>query len=334
MQAATLTNEQLDLRLTGIGASEIAAVCGKNPWMSAIDVWRAKVNGITAPKNIHMERGSLMEPFALRIFNAVRDYCRDLGNDTRRHPEHSWMLATLDGAIMDGFDPIHIVECKAPRERVDSIPIQYRYQMQQQMMVAGVRAASLVSVHGDFHPAMLRSILAYPEAIEAFLDGLLDAEQYTILDMDWDEEIAEEIVEKGREFWCEYVVPQVPPPPDGSESYSAYLAEDEPESDGQIIEADEELTDLCICYLQAKANAEESQKEYKRLQQMIEATAGEHDGCVFAGRRMTWKKQNGRATASAKELEALARLKGATDRELASCRGRGNPFRVFRVKDL
>lgn len=325
---AGLSEDQHALRLTGIGASEIPAVCRKSPWMSPIDVWRAKVYGTRAATNIHMERGNLMEFFALQIFNIVRDFCHDLGNATVRHPEHHFLLATLDGAIMDGFDPVHVVECKAPRDRVEKIPTAYRYQMQQQMMVTGARAASLVAVHGEFHPAMLRAIRASENASEAFLEGLLEAEQYTILDMDWDDEIAAEIVSEGREFWYEYVLPKVPPPPDGSDSYSAYLAGDEPASDGQVIEADEELDELCIRLRQASLTKKEAETEEKRLQQLILAQAGDHDGCEFSAGRLTWKYQQ-RSSVSRQDFEALADMLGATPDQVARCISKSEPFRRF-----
>jgi len=333
LASAGLSDEQLEARLTGIGASEIAAVCGKNPWQAPIDVWRAKVSGATVATNMHMERGNLLEHYCIEVYRSERGPCRDLGHMTRRHDQHGWMLATLDAAVMDGLDMTHVVECKAPRERMDSIPTHYRYQMQQQMMVSGARSGSLVAIYGDWHPDFLRALFDRDEGCDAFLEGILAAGQFQIFDMDWDEELAEEIIEKGAAFWNDYVQTKTPPPPDGSESYSDFMG-DAPESDGIIVEANEELEELCIAYVRAKADADESGKEEQRLRQCIEQLAGHHDGCTFAfGRQLTWKLTKGRTSASPTQLATLARALGATDAQIKSCSNTGSPYRVFRLKE-
>ena len=57
----SLTPEQKKLRLQGIGGSEISAIVGLNPYATALDVWRSKVEGYEQPVNEHMKRGIFLE---------------------------------------------------------------------------------------------------------------------------------------------------------------------------------------------------------------------------------------------------------------------------------
>ena len=88
-------------RRTFIGASEIAAVCGLNPYDSALDVYAAKVLG-QQRRRANLEGratarlGHLLEPALLR------DYEQQHGVTivrpaTRRHPDYPWAGATPDG---------------------------------------------------------------------------------------------------------------------------------------------------------------------------------------------------------------------------------------------
>ena len=74
METGVLTVQQneradwLERRRRVIGASEIGAVIGVNPYMSKADVWLSKVRGVQVEDNEHMRAGRLLETVILEMF--------------------------------------------------------------------------------------------------------------------------------------------------------------------------------------------------------------------------------------------------------------------------
>ena len=105
----TITNEQewLEARRAGIGASEAAAVIGRSPWKSNVDLWREKT-GRKKPDDIsnkdcvaygHAAEGPIRELFALDYPQYEVTYGGSF--DLVRNPDHPWLLATLDGRLKE-----------------------------------------------------------------------------------------------------------------------------------------------------------------------------------------------------------------------------------------
>lgn len=124
--------EWLLLRREKIGASEIAAVCGKSPYMKPWDLWEHKIMGNETPMNEHMQRGKEVEKWVATFY----PHCK---NPTALHDTHEWMLASFD-LFDDNTNTIYEIKCvgadKIKEIRSGKIPIHWKYQMNQQMMVA------------------------------------------------------------------------------------------------------------------------------------------------------------------------------------------------------
>lgn len=91
-----LTPEQKILRSKGIGASEIGAIMGCDPFRSAADVWLEKTGKLTDwDGNEATERGNLLEPALIGFAEQT------LGVELERnvslvHPKYPVLMATLD----------------------------------------------------------------------------------------------------------------------------------------------------------------------------------------------------------------------------------------------
>lgn len=94
-------------RLLGIGASEAAAVIGRSPWKSNLDLWREKTRR-KEPDDISdkdcVEYGHAAEEHIRALF--ALDYPRyevTYGGayDMVHHPEHPFIFATLDGRLVE-----------------------------------------------------------------------------------------------------------------------------------------------------------------------------------------------------------------------------------------
>lgn len=95
-------------RLKGIGGSEAAAIIGRSPWCSNVELWRRKTGRETAPdisSNEAVRYGHDAEPLIRGLF--ALDYAEkyEVGYggafDMVRHPEHPFIFATLDGRLVE-----------------------------------------------------------------------------------------------------------------------------------------------------------------------------------------------------------------------------------------
>lgn len=106
----TITNEAEwhKARQQGIGGSEAAAIIGKSPWCSNVELWRRKTGRAQAPDISDSEAvkfGHDAEPLIRGLFalNYADKYEVEYGGafDMVAHPEHPFIFATLDGRIIE-----------------------------------------------------------------------------------------------------------------------------------------------------------------------------------------------------------------------------------------
>lgn len=97
----------LRARQKGIGASEAAAVIGRSPWLDNVELWRRKTGRTQAPDISsneavaygHVAEAPIRELFALDYPGYEVTYGGAF--DMVRHPEHPFILATLDGRLLE-----------------------------------------------------------------------------------------------------------------------------------------------------------------------------------------------------------------------------------------
>lgn len=143
------TPEWLEMRRTKIGASDCAIIMRESPYKTPIKLWEEKVQGKSSGyHSAAMQRGHDLEPVARALAEKLHNTCyRPV---CVQHPEHEWMIASLDG-----YDPIHenIIEIKIPNQETfakisyGEIPVHYEWQMQHQMAVTGLKKAFLFAYH-------------------------------------------------------------------------------------------------------------------------------------------------------------------------------------------
>ena len=100
--------EWLKLRMNGIGGSEAAAIIGKSPWCSNVELWRRKTGRAENPdisNNEAVKFGHDAEPIIRDLFalNYADKYEVEYGGafDMVAHPEHPFIFATLDGRLIE-----------------------------------------------------------------------------------------------------------------------------------------------------------------------------------------------------------------------------------------
>jgi putative phage-type endonuclease len=312
-----LTERQLAMRRTGIGASEAAVAAGYHPFMSKWDLYNAKVFGETEPENNAMRAGSYLEPAVARMYadetGEKLHKCR-----TRRHPKHRWMLATADRQCIQNGKRGKIVEIKVPGRRGDlwgydrdAVPTYVNCQAQQQMAVYN------------------------QERVDVAAFFLLPRE-LAIYQLERNDELIRSLTQINERFWREHVEKQVPPAMDGSNGADDYLRRVFGNPDEEIIDAPPEAEEHARGYAQALADIRDADARKKLHGNHLRAMIGDHSGMAGYWGKATWKPQRGRpnwkaiAESYRNELESLGLCVGALDQIVQN--HTATNVRVIRVK--
>ena len=142
----------LQLRRSGIGASEIASALGESPWLSATELYAIKIGASEGDPSLdeaeHVYWGNQLEA------SIIDGYKQRTGRPVRRaavllrSAEHPWALCTLDGETGDvGSEPAWPLEIKnigmhKAHEWEEGPPRHYFLQLQQQLLVTGAEKAT------------------------------------------------------------------------------------------------------------------------------------------------------------------------------------------------
>lgn len=265
-----LTTEQQAIRATGIGGSEIAAVAGLSPYATPLDIYLRKVEPQPDVPNFHKERGTYLERGLIDWYADRKGFVVKPA-PTMRHPRHKHVLATPDAIVFDGSGR-RTLEVKFPHWRsadewgpdgTDEVHEMYVPQMM-------------------FEAACAETPLA---DAAAFING--DLRSYSV---PFDEELSETLCELAERFWRDHVEKRVPPPIDGSKSYSDYLAKKFPRSTGymRLAGAREEELAESLRDIRAEIDALETRKS--EVENLLKDFIGDADGVEGPWGKITWKK--------------------------------------------
>ena len=234
----------LEKRKHYITGTDAAKLLGLSPFGSIFDVWLDKTG--QAPEfaqSAAMRAGTAFESAILKIY----------AEDTDAKLEHvdGYNLVTCDkyprlGASLDGWN--HTLGCPVDAKNIrwknekwgdawtDEFPEYYKTQLQVQMMVTGAKFAHLAV--------------------------MFSGQDFNIYTMEYDEELAQKIVDASEAFWP-YVENSEMPEASGSESTSNYIkehfAEGTPDKEK---EPDEELAKNVEAYV--KASEEEKSAKARK----------------------------------------------------------------------
>ena len=298
-----LTNEQQNIRRSGIGASEIGAIAGLSRWASPMDVWLRKTGRDTPRETTAMRRGTQLEPVVLSIYaDETGETVTAPGalwpnGGTLRHPEHPIVLATPDGVVCRDGAPAWLVEAKTARAHMGrewgpsetgAAPDVYVAQVTWQMACAGLpRADIAVLIGGD-------EFRRYPVAYDAELFAML--------------------LECAEQFWRDHVETDTPPAIDGSDACAQYLATKHARESKAIAKADAELENVARLLASATLDAKAAERIIGECQNRMKAAIGDCEAITGEGWRATWKTPSASKTT---DWKAVAASLGATSEIVA-----------------
>jgi putative phage-type endonuclease len=263
----------LEKRKHYITGTDAAKLLGLSPFGSIFDVWLDKTGQAhEVAQSAAMRAGTAFESAILKMY----------AEDTDAKLEHvdGYTLVTCDkyprlGASLDGWN--HSLACPVDAKNIrwkdekwgdawtSDFPDYYKTQLQVQMMVTGAKFAHLAV--------------------------MFSGQDFNIYTMEYDEELAQKIVDASEAFWP-YVENSEMPEASGSESTSAYIkehfAEGTPDKEK---EPDEELAKNVEVYVKASDEEKAAKAQKDEAGNRIRVFMGE--ATVVPG-FCTWKNNKGK----------------------------------------
>jgi putative phage-type endonuclease len=187
-------DEWLKYRKLGIGGSDAGAICGLNPYSTAISVFLDKIKEDTQDiDNEAMRQGRDLEEYVARRFTEATGLKVRRANAIFEHNIHSFMLANVDRMIAG--DNVGL-ECKttnilnADKWKDGEVPAHYQIQCHHYMAVTGAKAW--------------------------YIAVLIMGKEFKYVKIDRDEEIINNLISIETNFWNNHVRTGIMPDPDGS----------------------------------------------------------------------------------------------------------------------
>lgn len=265
----------LAARMRGIGASEVGAILGYDPWRSPLSVYADKRGLVESePQSEAAELGLALEPvIAARYAKLTGRVVVDLGPYIiLRSKEHPWLGASLDRLAFREDGALGNVELKSAlspngtRDWEDEPPLRHQFQAQTQMLVAHLTWASLTA------------LLAGPRTVFA--------------DLAPHDKAREVIVRATYDFWVR-VEKQDPPPADASSATTEVLKRLYPRPvPGTTIALPEEAAEWDRRRLAAIVALKAAEQEKDETENLLRQAIGDHEaGRIPGGALYTNKAQ-------------------------------------------
>ena len=300
-----LTKDQLEMRKTGIGASEVGAVLGLPSFLSPMDVWRNKMGLSVDVDTEDLARGRFLEP-AIVAWYEHETGRKTLPVGTLRHPRCPHLLATAD-RLVPTRAAMQTLEVKAVRgdqrfkwgdSGTDQVPEAYLLQVHAQLIVTDSQVGELAA--------------------------LIGGDDFRLYRFERDIELENMIVEGVEAWWQNYVVTKTPPPVDGSQGWTDYLSQMKrlPKS----IAATPEIAALVSQLQEAKAELKGAAEVEKTLRNQLLFAIGDAEAVDGL---LTYRMSKGRSKI---DWEALAAAKGITKEDIEAFTSRGPGFPSLRLK--
>ena len=259
----------LEYRKQGIGGSDASVVCGINRYKSPVELWMEKTGQIPAQEageaaywGTQLE-GLVRAEFAKRTGIEVRQVKQLLQSE-----DHPFMLANLDGVcVHPDFGPCTFEAKTASaykaREWDDAIPDEYMCQLQHYMSVTGYKAAYIAVLIGG----------------NTFRWRLIER----------DEKLISMLILFESVFW-KHVQDGTPPPLDGSDASSKFLARQFPNSVPRSqVTLPQAASDLLAQYDETCTQLETITEQKQKAENLLKQMMGENEVGIAGDRIITWR---------------------------------------------
>lgn len=265
--------EWLALRQKGVGATDAAAILGKHPWRSPIEVYLDKLGMAEEREPTEaMEMGLELEPvIARRYVKRTGRHLMTLGEYTiAQSPEHPWAFCSPDRITLE-YE--RLVELKAPgfmqykhfgEEGTDDIPEQYLIQCLWSMEIMGLARADLAA--------------------------LIGGQEMKIFHVPHDAEVGRMMVERVGIWWERHIIGKELPEIDATDAYAQHLAKKFARNTLPIAEAQSEAHEIALDLYRAIQDATAAEERQALAQNRLKAMIADAEGLRAEDWKVTWRK--------------------------------------------
>jgi len=262
-----LTQDQLDERLKGIGASEMPAIAGVDPYRTALEVYFIKVGELDPEALIdeasrgRMERGHRLEDVALQWDKDINGDAFERVNRTVWHPRIPFLYCHPDARRKPWTTSRRLIEVKTSNRKWTEIPRNVEVQVQTQMACTGALSCDVILLTFDGAP--------YRWTVER------------------DEDLISALLQVAETFW-DRVMRLDPPPMDGSTGATHWLNTTRWKSEPEF-RADPDQTEVIRQLLDVKRKISAFESEEERLTNVLKFSMAGAGRMVAPGvARVTW----------------------------------------------
>lgn len=258
--------EWLKYRKQGIGGSDAGAICGLNPYRTAIHVYQDKISDTSEDiDNEAMRQGREFEDYVARRFMEATGKKVRRANAMFRSKEQPFMLADVDRMIVGENAGL---ECKtaspymAEKWKDGKIPLSYEIQCHHYMAVCGADAW--------------------------YIAVLIYGREFKYYKIERDEELIADLIRVEQDFWENNVQKRIMPSPDGSKVADSVIAEyykDSVEESIQLTGFDEKLRRR----QELVEVMERMETEKKQIEQEVKLYMGNAEVAENERYRVSWK---------------------------------------------
>lgn len=254
----------LEQRRSFLGASEVAAVCGLDPFKTALDVWASKKGLIQDEQSEAAEIGNLLErPLLQHYANRTGVELRMPG--TLRRADFPWMAATPDAIARFTLErdvQVKVVGLRMAWHWDCGAPDYVQVQTQWEMHVAELVAADVVALIGtDFRVQLVPR----------------------------DNAVIGHLIEICSRFWRDNIEGDRMPEVDGSDRARAVLAARFPRPTAGMPDAAPEFVEMALRYQEIGRAVSVVEEERDQIANAMRLAIADSTGFKWPGGYVSWK---------------------------------------------
>lgn len=285
-------------RKSGIGGSDVAAILGLSKYKSPYQLWLDKTNRAESQDSESEPAywGNQLEDIVAKEYAKRNGVKIQRVNATIRNPEHDWMLANIDRAIVnpDISGNVRIKEGKLTTDRILECKTANQY-------LAKLWGDEQTESIPDYYLTQCQWYLGNTGASICGLGVLIGGQKFRSYQIAYDEELFEMLKAECSNFWHEHVLADVPPAPTTFDDVLHRWAKHNPD---QAVIADPQLFQDVAEYKELNSNIKDAGKELDALKLKICTRMEDAELIIAEEKRLATFKYQERTTLDSKALKA------------------------------
>jgi putative phage-type endonuclease len=272
-----ITEAQIQERVNYLGGSDAAAILGLSRWQTPLGIFMAKVfpdrddsENRIGGKNEAAYWGNKLEDKVAEAFADETGKKVYRVKETLIHPDHDFIRANIDRRVVGEDAILECKTCSAYKSKEwegEDIPIEYILQVMHYLAVSGKN--------------------------KGYLAVLIGGQKFVMKEIDRDEEMVRNLIDKEVEFWNEHIQRKEPPTVTGAERDGDLLLRLYPEATPQSsIELPGDYEASISRRAELIKSGDDLDEKIVEIENRIKAQLGNSEAARAGKYIVTWKNQS------------------------------------------